>query len=174
MVTPDSSCPGCTGALPPQSNCQRCLPRQGALRTLAIAVAWFVAGAMFIGGIIAVYHTLTFPSALAAHPVRAYATVTDQFIDGFGGDPSVDYRYAVHGQTYIGYGTGELGGEDPTTLHRGDPILIEYAAAAPSQSCTCNAKGSADRVQLAGFPLLAAPLIMIAWRVRRSRSRSRA
>lgn len=147
------------------------MPRQGALRTFALAVAWFIAGAMFLGGIIAVYHTLTFPSALAAHPIRAYATVTDQFIDGFGGDPSVDYRYTVHGRTYTGYGTGELGAEDPTKLHRGDPILIEYAAAAPSQSCTCHAKGSADRVQLAGFPLLVAPLIiLIAWQVRRSRS----
>jgi hypothetical protein len=142
------------------------------LRTVAIAFAWFIAGAMFLGGIIAVYHTLTFSSALAAHPVRAYATVTDQFIDGFGGDPSVDYRYTVHGRTYTGSGTGELGGENPSTLHRGDPILIEYAAAAPSQSCTCSAKGSADRTRLAGFPLLAAPLIiLIAWHLRRSRSR---
>lgn len=146
--------------------------RKGALRTLAIVVGWFIAGAMFLGGMLAAYETLTFPSALAAHPVRGIATVTDQFIDGVGGDPSVDYRYTVRGRTYTGYGTGELGGENPNTLHRGDPIRIAYAAAAPSQSCTCDPKRSADTTQLAGSAIFALPLLTgIAWRIRRSRSR---
>ncbi len=150
------------------------MPRHGSLRTVAIAVGWIIAGAMFLGGMISAYHTLTFSSALAADPVRAYATVTDQFIDGFGGDPSVDYRYTVHGRTYTGYGAGELGGEDPNRLSRGDPILIEYAAAAPSESCTCDPKGSADRAQLAGSALYTVPLvILVAWQVRRWRSSSR-
>jgi len=82
---------------------------------------------------------VTFPYAVAKHPVRIEATVTESYINGLGGDPRVDYKYRVAGRLYTGSGDGKLGHESLLDLHPGDPVAIEYAAEVPSESCTCDA-----------------------------------
>jgi hypothetical protein len=101
-------------------------------------VGWVVAVSCFLGGAGSAFSALTFPQALAQHPIPATATVTDHFIDGFGGDPNVDYRYTVQGRTYTGYGIGGLGGRFALDLHVGDPVAIVYARDSPGASCTCD------------------------------------
>jgi hypothetical protein len=67
-------------------------------------------------------------------PVPAHAVVTDEFINGFGGDPAVDYRYVVRGHRFSGYA---VAGDYPGTLHKGQHILIHYETRRPSRSCVC-------------------------------------
>ena len=82
---------------------------------------------------------------LRSHPVRATAKVTDVYIDGFGGDPTVDYRFEVDGNSYTGSGTGgELGNGDVLRLNPGEHVAVEYAAGHPSASCTCDAARADD------------------------------
>ncbi len=100
---------------------------------------WGVAIFCALCAVVVIWHQLTFPTAVAKHPVRAEGTVTASIINGLGGDPAVEYRYTVAGRTYNGEGNGELGHQRPESMRPGDPVAIEYAADAPSESCTCNA-----------------------------------
>jgi uncharacterized RDD family membrane protein YckC len=131
------------------------------------ALGWVVAVLVCVGGWGSVFQSAAFPSAIATHPVRTTAAVTDVYINGLGGDPGLDYRYRVSGRTYTGSGDGSLGGVTPTDMKAGDPVAIEYAANAPSESCTCDAV----RDQPSSVPataLLAVLLsIPVAWLVRR-------
>jgi hypothetical protein len=82
---------------------------------------------------------------LRDNPVSASATVTDSYIDGFGGDPTVDYRFDVSNKTYTGSGTGgELGNGDVMTLKAGQTVNIQYALNDPTLSCTCKASTADD------------------------------
>jgi hypothetical protein len=82
---------------------------------------------------------------LRAHPVRTLAAVTETYIEGFGGDPTVAYTYTVGGDTYHGTGTGgELDNGDVLRLVPSDRVNIEYAATDPGLSCTCDARTAAD------------------------------
>jgi hypothetical protein len=92
-----------------------------------------------VAGLETVWDSLTFPSALARHPVNATATVVDTFINGLGGDPAVDYSYTVNGRSYKGWGERVPGHLDIMSVKPGTPIPIEYAQAKPTDSCTCNA-----------------------------------
>src|ERR1700694_5670905 len=100
---------------------------------------WSVAVLAFVGGLLGVVKSATFPRAIAEHPVRTEATVKAIYINGLGGDPGVDYRYRVAGRAFTGSGDGKLGHEPLLALHPGDLVAIEYAADAPSKSCTCDA-----------------------------------
>ncbi|HYM15600.1 MAG TPA: hypothetical protein VEZ14_08570 [Dehalococcoidia bacterium] len=134
-----------------------------------IVVAVFAA----LGGVDGLLHGPG-PDALRREPVNAQASVTDTYIDGFGGDPMVDYRFEVNGKTYEGSGTGgELGNGDVLRLHAGDYVAIQYAATDPSLSCTCDARnasswrlppgGGLDPADL----MLFLPLVgVIAWELR--------
>jgi hypothetical protein len=104
---------------------------------------WAAAVLACLIGLSQLVKSATFPHAIAEHPVRANATVTAVYINGLGGDPGVDYRYVVAGNTYTGSGDGKLGNEPLLRLHPGDPVAIEYAARAPSESCTCDAASEA-------------------------------
>ena len=90
-------------------------------------VIWVVAALAFFFGLVALVQGLTFPRAIAKHPVRTEATISSVYINGLGGDPAVDYRYRVAGRVYTGWGTGQLGREALLELHPGDPVAIEYA-----------------------------------------------
>ena len=93
-----------------------------------------------LGGVIALWHGPG-PDALRRQPLNAQASVTDIYIDGFGGDPTVDYRFLMEGRTYEGSGTGgQLGNGDVLKLQVGDSVAIQYAATDPSLSCTCSAR----------------------------------
>jgi hypothetical protein len=82
---------------------------------------------------------------LRMHPVDGEATVISAYINGMGGDPMVDYRFDVRGRTYTGSGTGgELGNGDVLRLPAGAKVRIQYAAADPSLSCTCDAPSADD------------------------------
>lgn len=132
------------------------------------ALLWAVAVLAFLGGLIEVVHSATFPRAIASHPVRTEATVTESNINGLGGDPGVSYRYRVAGHEYTGSGSGKL---DNGQLRSGDPVTIEYAAGDPGESCTCDAvhdlppsiESSTVIAGLLSLPLL----ILVARRVRR-------
>lgn len=99
---------------------------------------WAAGVLAFLCALVLSWHSVTFPSAIAKHPVRADGTVTASVISGLGGDPAVEYRYTVAGRTYKGEGNGELGHQRPEFMRPGDAVAIEYAADAPSESCTCN------------------------------------
>jgi hypothetical protein len=128
---------------------------------MLVWLLWAVAIIAFVGGIEGVIKSATFPRALAKHPVRAEATITQAYINGLGGDPGFDYEYRVGGRMF----SGSAGGSHQT----GETVPIEYAATEPSQSCSCNAAhdapGSvASAIWLAGF--LTLPLVgMLLWRV---------
>jgi hypothetical protein len=122
---------------------------------------WAVAATTFVGGIYGLFKSATFPRAVGEHPVRTEATVTQSVINGFGGDPSVEYEYRVGGHLYKGEGFGKLGHES-ILLPRGANVTIEYAADAPSESCTCDAARELPApVSTAGTTaaLLALPLL---------------
>jgi hypothetical protein len=83
--------------------------------------------------------------AFRRDPVNALATVTNVYINGFGGDPTLDYRFDVDGQTYTGSGTGgELGNGNVLELKPGSAVAIQYAASDPAISCTCDARTADD------------------------------
>ena len=105
-------------------------------------LVWILAAFAAWSGLDVTYHSATFPREVASNPVRVEAKVSDVYINGFGGDPGVDYRYRVAGRDYSGSGDGALGQENLPALHPGDPVAIEYARGSPSQSCTCNARSS--------------------------------
>jgi hypothetical protein len=131
------------------------------------ALLWAGAVFAFLGGSIAIVHSATFPRAIASHPVRAEATVTESYINGFGGDPGVSYQYRVAGHEYKGSGNGDLGHEQVSNLRPGDPVAIEYAAGDPGESCTCNAardapESTSSAAVLAG--VLSLPLLILVGR----------
>src|SRR5579862_4613471 len=72
-----------------------------------LGILWFVAGTLFLVG---VQEALEGPrvaaQALLENPVETQAQVTQVFIDGFGGDPAVDYHFDVDEKTFIGWGKG--------------------------------------------------------------------
>ena len=105
-------------------------------------LVWILAAFVTFSGLDVTYHRATFPREVASNPVRVEAEVSDVYINGFGGDPGVDYRYRVAGRDYSGSGDGALGQENLLALHPGDPVAIEYARGSPSRSCTCNARSS--------------------------------
>lgn len=78
----------------------------------AVLVAAFIA----VGGALSAWEVLDFPTDLARHPVPGTAVVSDSFINGFGGDPAVDYTYTVHGQRYWGWGEHVPGNPDLLSL----------------------------------------------------------
>ena len=135
------------------------------------ALLWAVAVLAFLGGLTEVVHSVSFPRAIASHPVRTEATVTERYINGLGGDPGVSYRYRVADHEYTGSGNGQLGPEPVSDLRPGDPVAIEYAAGDPGESCTCDAardapESTGSAAVLAG--VLSLPLvILLARRVRR-------
>ena len=125
---------------------------------------WGVAIFCACGAVLVIWHLLTFPTAIAEHPVRAEGTVTARIINGFGGDPAVEYRYTVSGRTYKGQGNGELGPRGLESMRPGDPIAIEYAAGAPSESCTCDAvakQPGSTAANVIAAVLLCAPLCIL-------------
>jgi hypothetical protein len=133
---------------------------------------WTLAGALFALGLASVWESATFKRAIAEHPVRVQAVVTSSYINGFGGDPTVEYSYSVDGRGYTGTGHAELGPANPEFLHAGNLVNIEYAAGAPSESCSCNAVSKQpwsvpDSVAFA--VLLSCPLGFLVVRRRRRR-----
>jgi hypothetical protein len=167
--------PYSTHAAPHLRREKKRLSIRSGLRKAAVIGGWVLAAFSFLCGVAAIWHVATFPSALARHPVRTDARVVDSFINGFGGDPAVDYRYTVNGHTYQGWGTGTLGKEDPLSLKPGDSVAIDYAKTEPWKSCTCDAKGDgpgvSDLVLGIGF-LLPLPYLVVR-RVRRYRRTAR-
>jgi hypothetical protein len=155
---------------------QRVLRLSGkVLRIGAVVIAIFAA----LGGVVALLHGPG-PAALRKQPVDARATVTDVYINGFGGDPTVAYAFDVEGATYKGSGTGgELGNGDVQKLGVGDSVSIQYAATDPSLSCTCDARnadswrlprgGGIDPYDLFLFAPLAAAAGWYAWRRTRTK-----
>lgn len=103
-------------------------------------LVWILAAFAAVGGVGLVYRSAAVPREVASDPVRVEAQVSDVYINGFGGDPGVDYRYRAAGREYSGSGDGALGQENLLDLHPGDPVAIEYARGDPSRSCTCNAR----------------------------------
>ena len=127
---------------------------------------WAVAVVACLGGWSGVVKSAAFPRAVAEHPIRIEATVTRSYVNGFGGDPGVDYEYRVGGRVYKGSGNGKLGGE-PMPLPRGDLVAVEYAANTQSESCTCDAVGEAPRAVRSAILIAAAlslPLAALLWR----------
>lgn len=116
-----------------------------------------------------------FPAALAADPVATKARVTDSFINGFGGDPAVDYDYWVDGKRYTGWGTQDDRHRDLLSLGAGDTVTIRYARAAPGKSCMCNPKDErGGPVEYAVDVALLVPLSIMVFRAVRLRRRRRA
>jgi hypothetical protein len=136
---------------------------------------WILAVISLLAGIVVLLNALAFPHGVAEHPVPAMATVT-RVTHGIEGDPSFDYRYRVEGRVYTGGDSGDLIGEAPSDVRRGDRIEIEYAAGEPSESCTCHAERSAFRNTAAMAvlaALLALPLAFLIFRLRRESPRRR-
>ncbi|MEY2474218.1 MAG: hypothetical protein QOK28_3547 [Actinomycetota bacterium] len=135
---------------------------------------WIVAAIAFVSSVWSVVAMATFPSALARDPVRANGEVTSTFINGFGGDPAVNYRYAVNNHVYSGWGTGDgINHGNLLSLKRGALITIRYARTDPSKSCFCDpAAESASVGRYAFASAFALPLPLLGARyVRRRRNR---
>jgi hypothetical protein len=130
-------------------------------------VLWAVAVFACLAGLGEVIKSATFPRAIAEHPVRTEATITAVYINGLGGDPAADYRYTVRGHLHTGSGNGGLGHEDLLRLQPGDQVAIDYAAHAPSESCTCDAASELPvsvptAIAVAG--ILALPFLVLMYR----------
>jgi hypothetical protein len=80
-------------------------------------------------------------AAIRQHPVAATASVVEPQIDGFGGDPAVDYTYLVAGHRYRGHDIASDATGNVLTKKPGDPLPIQYAATMPEVSCVA---GSTD------------------------------
>lgn len=143
------------------------LPPTTRKRRWAKRLLWVVAVLACLGGLSLVVESATFPRAVADHPVRTQATVTQVYINGLGGDPAVDYEYSGAGRTFTGSGNGKLGNEPLLSLHPGDRVAVEYAAGAPAESCTCDAAREAPPSLIASILIAAAltlPVAMLLWR----------
>lgn len=80
-------------------------------------------------------------AAIRQHHVAATGTVLETVIDGFGGDPAVDYTYVVAGRSFRGHDVASDATGDVLQKKPGDPIPIQYAATMPEVSCVA---GSTD------------------------------
>jgi hypothetical protein len=133
-------------------------------------VLWAVAVLVFVGGVYGIVKSAPFPRSIAQDPVRTEATVIQSVTNGFGGDISVEYLYRVGAHIYKGEGFGTLGHES-MPRPRGAKVAIEYAADAPSESCTCDAAREAPAplsTAIATAAGLALPLVLlISWRLPR-------
>jgi len=131
---------------------------------------WAVLLVSVLIGLSGLVSSATFPRAIASHPIRTKATVSAVYMGGFTPDPSYDYSYQVQGVEYTGSGDSNLGVVPVTDLRPGDQVTVEYAAAAPSESCSCDAVRDAPASTLSAAILAAAlslPLLLrVAWRVR--------
>lgn len=79
-------------------------------------------------------------AAIRGHPVQATGSVEEVVIDGFGGDPAVDYTYVVAGRTLHGHDVGSSATGNVLEKNPGDPIPIQYAATMPSVSCVAGSE----------------------------------
>src|SRR5438067_6782605 len=77
-------------------------------------------------------------AAIRQHPVSTTGTVVQVVIDGFGGDPAVDYTYTVAGNSYPGHDVGSDATGDVLDKKPGDPIPIQYASTMPGVSCVAD------------------------------------
>lgn len=113
--------------------------RRFARRNGLRALGWVLAGLIAVGALLSLWD-VRYDDALRAHPIATEGTVTetDVYINGFGGDPTVDYRYTVRSQTFTGSGNAELNQGGALAQKSGDIVHIKYAAAKPWVSCTCN------------------------------------
>lgn len=67
------------------------------------------------------------------------AAVTATSVNGFGGDPIVQYRFAVGGVTYHGSGPdGKLGNPPVNRLSPGDTVTVRYSSINPRHSRSCD------------------------------------
>jgi hypothetical protein len=126
-------------------------------------VAWVLSSLLFAAGLVNWVQMATFPASLAAHPVTTVATVTDTYINGFGGDPAADYRYTVGGRTYSGSGEDSLNGADLESSV-GSHLNIEYARDAPWESCMCHATNAGLQpleVAMSTIALLPLPVVIV-------------
>jgi hypothetical protein len=80
-------------------------------------------------------------AAIRQHPVATTASVVEPQIDGFGGDPAVDYTYFVGGHGYRGHDIASDATGNVLTKKAGDSLPIQYASTMPEVSCV---KGSTD------------------------------
>ena len=117
---------------------QRYRPVRRRARLTLLVITAAVAALFFLGGVATAWEALTFPSGLAHHPVNGTAVVLDSFINGFGGDPAVDYGYTLQGRSYRGWGESVPGNLD-FPVKPGTVIPIQYARDNPADSCTCDA-----------------------------------
>jgi hypothetical protein len=101
------------------------------------ALGWVLAGTIAIGALLSMWD-VQYDEGLRAHPIATEGTVTDVYINGFGGDPTVDYRYRVGDQTFTGSGNAQLNQGGALAQKNGDNVYIKYATAKPWVSCTCN------------------------------------
>lgn len=144
--------------------------RRSRHRRVGVWIGWIVAVLCFIGGLASAWSMAWLPSSLAHDPVTTQARVTDSFINGFGGDPAVDYEYWVDGRRYTGSGTQDDQHRDLLLLDPGATVRIRYARAAPSQSCMCNPTD--EEGSLLGYVVDAAfllPLPVMSFRARQRR-----
>jgi hypothetical protein len=89
------------------------------------------------------FESITNPAvaAIRQHPVPATGTVVEPVIDGFGGDPAVEYTYVVAGHKFRGHDLASEATGNVLDKKPGDPIPIQYAASMPEVSCVA---GSTD------------------------------
>jgi hypothetical protein len=80
-------------------------------------------------------------AAIRQHPVATTGTVVEAVIDGFGGDPAVEYKYIVAGHSFRGHDLASDATGNVLDKKPGDPIPIQYAATMPEVSCVA---GSTD------------------------------
>jgi hypothetical protein len=136
-------------------------------------LVWAVSTGLCLAGLLGLVSSATFPRAIASYPVRVEATVTAIYEGGFSPDPSLTYRYVVNGVEYTGSSDGNPGGKPIPDLHPGDLVAIEYAASAPDESCSCDARREAPMSMTAAIVLtafLSLPLlILMVWRPSQTR-----
>lgn len=72
------------------------------------------------------------------HAATTQASVTDTSVNGFGGDPLIDYHFRLGSIAYRGSGPdGKLGNPLTSELHPGDVVTVRYSSLNPRHSCTC-------------------------------------
>src|SRR2546430_16444334 len=67
-------------------------------------------------------------AAIRDHPVAATGTVVEVVIDGFGGDPAVDYTYMVAGHSLRGHDVGSDATSEELNKNTGDPYSHPHVA----------------------------------------------
>ena len=107
-----------------------------------VPVGLFVISFLIVGGWQA-FESLSNPpvAAIRQHPVATTGTVVEAVIDGFGGDPAVDYTYIVAGQSFRGHDVASDATGNVLDKKPGDAMPIQYAATMPEVSCVA---GSTD------------------------------